>query len=85
MPSNEKGTPDEILEKVELPATNITPGRNLPLTLLKMDMTFATGNERDLISVRRDGYDVPFAIAFEEGDIFADPQTNQKALQSIIN
>lgn len=83
IPSNEKGVPDEILEKVELPSTNITMGQNLPLTLLKMDMTFGTGDEDDLITVRRNGYDIPFIIAFEQGFVFEDPNTNIQAMDNI--
>lgn len=85
IPSNEPGVPDQILEKVELPSTNITLGNNLPLTLLKMDMTFATGDEQDMITVRRNGYDVPFAIAFEQGSVFTNPETSTQAMDKIAN
>jgi hypothetical protein len=83
IPSNEKGVADEILEKIELPSTNITMGQNLPLTLLKMDMTFGTGDEDDLVTVRRNGYDIPFIIAFEQGFVFEDPNTNIQAMDNI--
>ena len=83
VPSTEKGVADKILEKVELPSTNITMGQNLPLALLKMDMTFGTGDEEDLITVRRNGYDIPFVIAFEQGFIFEDPNTNIEAMDNI--
>jgi len=83
VPSNEKGVPDKILEQVQLPSTNITLGNNLPLTLLKMDMTFGTGDEADTINVRRNGYDIPFIIAFEQGFIFEDPNVNVQAMDNI--
>jgi len=83
IPSNEKGVPDKVLEQVQLPSTNITLGNNLPLTLLKMDMTFGTGDEDDMITVRRNGYDIPFIIAFEQGFIFEDPNINVQAMDNI--
>lgn len=84
IPSNESGVPDEILEQVELPSTNITLGRNLPLALLKMDMTFGTGDEQDLITTRKSGYDVPFIIAFEKGFMFED-SNNLNIMDNISN
>ena len=84
IPSNKSGVPDEILESVELPSTNITLGRNLPLALLKMDMTFGTGDEQDLITTRKSGYDVPFIIAFEKGFIFED-SNNLNIMDNISN
>lgn len=80
----ESGVPNDIIEKVELPTVNITPGRNLPLSLLKMDMTFGTGNERDLITTRQGGYDVPFIIAFKQGNLFTDPNAAQELLTNIV-
>ena len=85
IPSNKSNTQDQIIEEIELPSVNITLGNNLPLALLKMDMTFGTGNERDLITTRRDGYDVPFVIAFENQSLYIDPSTNQEALNNIAN
>jgi len=84
IPSNQPGVADEILEKVELPSTNITMGRNLPLALLKMDMTFGTGDEADLITTRESGYDIPFVIAFQNGFLFEDPN-NLNIMDNISN
>ena len=83
--STEKGVPDKILEKTELPAVNVTLGNNLPLSLLKMDMTFGTGNERDLITTRQGGFDVPFVIAFLDGMLSTDPYASREALTKIVN
>ncbi len=84
IPSNKPGVADEILESVELPSTNITLGRNLPLALLKMDMTFGTGDEQDLITTRESGYDIPFVIAFQNGFLFEDPN-NLNIMDNISN
>ena len=46
-------------------------------------MTFGTGDEDDLITVRRNGYDIPFVIAFEQGFIFEDPNINVQAMDNI--
>tara|TARA_R110000751_G_scaffold60123_5_gene125729 strand:+ start:1867 stop:4971 length:3105 start_codon:yes stop_codon:yes gene_type:complete len=68
-PSSDPKIADEI-KSIDLPSVILSGGNNLPLALLKMDMTFGTGQRNDAVLRTVRGVDSPFIIAFENASIF---------------
>jgi hypothetical protein len=83
-PSNDPKVADKI-ESIDLPSVTLSSGQNLPIALLKMDMTFGTGQRNDAVMRTVNGVDSPFVIAFENQNIFNIKQNQQQLINNMNN
>lgn len=83
-PSNDPKIADKI-QSTDLPSVTLSSGQNLPIALLKMDMTFGTGQRNDAVMKTVNGVDSPFIIAFENENIFNTKQNQQQLINNMNN
>ena len=83
-PSSDPKVKDKI-ESIDLPSVTLSAGNNLPIALLKMDMTFGTGQRNDAVMKTVNGVDSPFIIAFENEKIFDTRQNTQQLINNMNN